>query len=567
MWHRRRALCRQEAGSNGGHDSPTSSERRLIPPNLFGLCFRCFKEGHRQQDCTNDPMCIRCGLLGHVSAQCKRPRSPISKDELRGVVIAKVSNSMPGRAAGTAGMGGLLLEPGQSAAGAPPLSDAPSFSPMVTVPSPNPMVAALPLNWGLPEVCVVSRAEDMNDLERRLQLAMVMYVGGARPPMSCEEATVTVAAELRLSWHQFSVHKYHPEDFLVVFSSHDARNKALSSPVIRHLDIQLHSKLWLRQAQATSRLMRCQVDVLIEGILAHAWSICVAAELLGKACLIESLAPETENREDLLLFKLRAWCVDPDDVSVSRRLWIPEPPEPAPIAADQRSSYRQLMELGSSSGGSGQSELPDSSPESFAGGDWMVSPWTCGVCDDRGGGQGFTGGGSGGRSYMQALQGRVGPSLWCLSPMARTATAAFEVQLHVEVTTSGTMQLVAANVCGLTTSGDMQMVLHREDSMVQHLEEGLSAKERMALGNIKSFCAGLLKKLASPLLKEIETIRGVRTGQDPFTPRRNTRGALDQLRVVFDSPLREPQLKAIAAIFGKALPVNFGNEMESTIIV
>lgn len=112
----------------------------------------------------------------------------------------------------------------------------------------------------------------------------------------------------------------------------------------------------------------------------------------------------------------------------------------------------------------------------------------------------------------------------------------------------------------------------------------------MALGNIKSFCAGLLKKLAPPLLKEIEGARGVRPGQDPFTPRRTTRSVassvgggrktkamvaetvllkalgvacdelavsddtLGLLRSVFDSPLQEQQLKAIAAIFGKTVP-------------
>lgn len=129
----------------------------------------------------------------------------------------------------------------------------------------------------------------------------------------------------------------------MVFSSHEARNRALSSPVIHHLGIQLHSKPWLRQAQATSRLMRCQVDVLIEGVPSHAWSWSVEAELLGKACLIESLAPETESRKDLSLFKLRAWCVDPEDVPVSRRLWIPEPPELAPNAAARRPSFRQLL--------------------------------------------------------------------------------------------------------------------------------------------------------------------------------------------------------------------------------
>lgn len=50
----------------------------------------------------------------------------------------------------------------------------------------------------------------------------------------------------------------------------------------------------------------------------------------------------------------------------------------------------------------------------------------------------------------------------------------------------------------------------------------ISAKELVALGNIKSFYAGLLKKLAHPLLKEIEGAHGVQPGQDPFTPRHTT---------------------------------------------
>ncbi|KAE8767985.1 hypothetical protein D1007_60583 [Hordeum vulgare] len=55
------------------------------------------------------------------------------------------------------------------------------------------------------------------------------------------------------------------------------------------------------------------------------------------------------------------------------------------------------------------------------------------------------------------------------------------------------------------------------------------AKEMVALGNIKSFCAGLLKKLAPPLLKEIEGARGVWPGQDPFTPGRTTRSVVSSL--------------------------------------
>ena len=58
---------------------------------------------------------------------------------------------------------------------------------------------------------------------------------------------------------------------------------------------------------------------------------------------------------------------------------------------------------------------------------------------------------------------------------------------------------------------------------IQRRKENLSAKEIAALGNIKEFCAGLLKKLAPPLLKEFEGLRGVKSGQDPFTPRCTTR--------------------------------------------
>ncbi|KAI5016246.1 hypothetical protein ZWY2020_006097 [Hordeum vulgare] len=57
----------------------------------------------------------------------------------------------------------------------------------------------------------------------------------------------------------------------------------------------------------------------------------------------------------------------------------------------------------------------------------------------------------------------------------------------------------------------------------QRQEDGLTSKEQVALHNIRSFCAGLLKNLAPPLLKESEVLRRVKDGQDPFTLRRATR--------------------------------------------
>ena len=144
-------------------------------------------------------------------------------------------------------------------------------------------------------------------------------------------------------------------------------------------------------------------------------------------------------------------------------------------------------------------------------------------------------------------------------------------------------------------------MVHEEVRDAHTTEDCLSAKEKAALGNIKSFCTGLLKKLAPPLLKEIEGVKAVCDGQDPFTPRRNTRSgcasgarksnvtaaeavllkalgissddlavsedALGQLRAVFDSPVQEKQLQAIAAIFGKIMPSNLTGEMESTALL
>ncbi|XBI93652.1 hypothetical protein VPH35_030450 [Triticum aestivum] len=626
----------------------------------------------------------------------------------------------------------------------------------------------------------------MEDLEQRLRLAVVAYVGGTRPAVSCQEAAEALSVELRIPRHRFSVHKFQPEDFLVVFAAPELRNKALAAGTVEHGFFKLFVKPWLKQAQAVSRVMRTQVDLMIEGIPSHAWTSETAAELLGSSCLVESLAPETENREDLSLFKLRAWCVDPDEVPADRRLWVPETPISRALL-----EYKTLIHIGRvhdhkgperwlrppSSDGSGQSGMPEDSGDFSGRGEWRVLPWTRGVHDRRGGAPGK---GASGGSYMHALGvlvakihasvvsavtmvatgvgvGRqlaveaalVDPVAHVAADdpgrevratenppaemMVRTAHVAFDhggaavhglanpelqqlIQSEADPEVAGAMDKVVEEVSPPQTGGmgpedpeaaeasrgivslfsanqgapvgqeagrpfgaaptqdgtraeeeatrlslvvpdktadgwapvkdmlqtsmetgeverhadspgvgpvlqelqpsaactDVTMyvacgegissvsaavtieTVARADGSLQRQDGNLSAKEIAALGNIKAFCAGLLKKLAPPLLKEFEGLRGVRTGQDPFTPRRTTRSvcyggsrktkasaaetvllktlgfdcedlavsedALGQLRTMFDSPLQEPQLRAIAAIFGKAIPLNLEGE-------
>ncbi|XBH63496.1 hypothetical protein VPH35_117455 [Triticum aestivum] len=549
--------------------------------------------------------------------------------------------------------------------------------------------------------------------------------------------------------------------------------------------------------------MHSQVDLMIEGVPSHVWTRDTAAELLGSGCLVESLAPETANREDLSLFKLGAWCVDPDEVPVARRLWVPEPEVEFNPAARRPTSrqlleYKTLIHVGRvrehaglegwlrppSSDGSEQSGLPDDSGSYSGSGEWRVLPWTRGARDARGGAPDHD---VAGGSYRQALLGRVGPSDWRIPPMgaacprvamasrlvfpspaaasppvqtpactrvaaeaqvpvrlggslaaadqmrpatenpeavaaghalvepetarlsplaqdrpligaqgqipigmrekaadlvvdvvgdtvigaadrlarptvvgqgqsmgigaacelstglegghanaaqgqscgiaedcalvpgvetgpanaeAAAPTAAVDplsenaklvgVQTEVETTderamgqveTGGLDCMIEPAVVGATVCMDVDVNMHAPNGAS---DVTLPPKEQIAVANIKAFCAGLMKKLAPPLLKEIEAVRGKGPGFE-YTPRHTTRSAtvnaprkskataaetvllkalgitpeglavtdetLAQLRQMFDSPIQELQLRAIAAIFGKAIPFDLGQEV------
>lgn len=66
-------------------------------------------------------------------------------------------------------------------------------------------------------------------MERRLRMAVVAYIGGSRPAVSCVEAAEAIAAQLDIPRHKFPVHKFFPEDFLVVFVTPEFKNKELTA--------------------------------------------------------------------------------------------------------------------------------------------------------------------------------------------------------------------------------------------------------------------------------------------------------------------------------------------------
>jgi hypothetical protein len=98
-------------------------------------------------------------------------------------------------------------------------------------------------------LCVVRRTVAMNNVEQRLKFAMVGYIGGNRPAVSCTKVHEALAT-VNIPEGEVSVHEYAPEDFLVVFAKAEHRNKVASFPSITHGGFCLFFRNWNRQAQA-----------------------------------------------------------------------------------------------------------------------------------------------------------------------------------------------------------------------------------------------------------------------------------------------------------------------------
>ena len=122
----------------------------------------------------------------------------------------------------------------------------------------------------------------------------------------------------------FTLHRYWPEDFLVIFRSAADRQRVLDAPPLPRADMVLRFRRWNRLSTAESEFMRFRVMVEIRGIPSHAWSAVTAQVLLGDACATPELTPTTVARADLRRFQAVVWCSDPDRIPNKAILRIPE---------------------------------------------------------------------------------------------------------------------------------------------------------------------------------------------------------------------------------------------------
>uniref|UniRef100_A0A453L7V4 CCHC-type domain-containing protein n=1 Tax=Aegilops tauschii subsp. strangulata TaxID=200361 RepID=A0A453L7V4_AEGTS len=321
---------------------PSMNIRSDLPPDLAGLCFNCLSEEHVAAMCTNERVCLRCRRPGHIARECTNPRSrsppsanlrPISErlgarvgpspspprlcspPQQRAtpaharlgpaVLAAGRAPSEHGRPVAGAGEqqrrgapAHARLGPAVVSTGRVPSERAPAAAPEVGEtsrrarpgsPSARPSV----------ERCVIPRSTEVVAAEDALRWTLVAFTMGGRPRTSLSAVTAAVEATVPEAADAFSVHRFWPADFLLLFASRVARDAVANAGEVQGRGFSLRLSPWNRQLQATRRPFHYRIRINMEGVPPHVWSRSTAQIILGSLPWVERLGTQTANRADI----------------------------------------------------------------------------------------------------------------------------------------------------------------------------------------------------------------------------------------------------------------------------
>ncbi|CAN6280350.1 unnamed protein product [Urochloa humidicola] len=123
--------------------------------------------------------------------------------------------------------------------------------------------------------------------DARLRLALVAYAGNASQDISIAEFAGALLDHLGVSAGDIVIKPFHPENFLVVCNSQAVRDHIFATGNVPVRDTSMFIRQWTRLAHAASSVLYTRVNIELDGIPPHAWSIDTASKLLAPSCWVE----------------------------------------------------------------------------------------------------------------------------------------------------------------------------------------------------------------------------------------------------------------------------------------
>ncbi|KAK1663720.1 hypothetical protein QYE76_051879 [Lolium multiflorum] len=344
-WQQPRRRHHQRRRPQGARDRP--QRRRSPSPEMEGgLCFRCLEPGHAVRDCTNEVRCCRCLLSGHGSQDCT--------PEQRAYDHARARHAHHDAAPSQRRRASPPPPPppppppaprAQAAAAPPPPSRHPApaaaaiartVDPLGPVRAPATVATAARAVDSLSPVHVVlSRSTEMDEAEQVLRRAMVASITGTRPTVTADQVARVLYTSFNLRPGDFTIHRHQPEDFLIIFTSQELKDRLSGDHFIGDASFSLSVRPWCKLAHAGSARLEHRVELALRGIPAQAWQVSTVESLLGHGCWVERIHPDTRSRADMATFRLTART---NDVAAFRHHAVLEVVEliPARTASEPR---------------------------------------------------------------------------------------------------------------------------------------------------------------------------------------------------------------------------------------
>lgn len=177
------------------------------------------------------------------------------------------------------------------------------------------------------ERCAIPRSPEVVAAEEALRWSLVEVVTGGWPRVAVSLVTAAVDASVPEVAGAFSVHRYLPSYFLLVFISRAARDAVLRDGEVNGRGFFLRFSPWNRQLQATRRPFHYRVRVDMEGIPPHVWNRATTQIVLGSSAWVERLGTLTASRDGLGSFEAYAWTDDPSLIPKEKLILVEEPDE------------------------------------------------------------------------------------------------------------------------------------------------------------------------------------------------------------------------------------------------